>query len=97
MIIEPKEIPETVTREINVLKFFEEHNGRIGKDGRVYLYVVCDGTYSFMFNMYYVLKQIGCTDIQADVETVTGSEIKPWCTTKFMVSGILPKEFFDDN
>ena len=81
----------TDEEKANLIEYYRRY---ADENGRIELKSVCDSTLYFMVNMCYMLKEIGCTDIQKVSREATTDEIpkdKPWCSWVYIVSGVLPK------
>jgi hypothetical protein len=67
------------------------------KDNKLYLYCICDGTLSFLNQMYTLLAVYGFTDIECDGHMLVEGDKKipedrPWCDYEFICSGIFSNE-----
>lgn len=79
-------------RHIDLSAFFRAHKAMVDENNHVTMEVICDGTLLFLAEMLYVLKAIGCADIDYDGKTVSEGipEDKPWCNYLYTAKGVLP-------
>lgn len=72
-----------------------KYHASVDENKRLHLQALCDSTQIFMLEMFYVLEQLGCTEIEhaaEDIPKEKAPEDKPWCTCLCKVSGLLPAD-----